>query len=395
MRWIWALVQKDLLQTYRDKLSFLFTFLLPVVFTLFFGFLFGGTGSSTLPVALVNLDSTGLATTQLLQILENSDVVALEQHEAEDAERAVADNRVAAALIIPAGFSSGTDIGDMVQVTVVRNLGSSGGQTAEQAIRQAAGRVTGARLAARTALEALLPGANPTGDPQQWAGALGVAEAVMADPVLSTDVENSGTRAGEIPRGFDMSSPGMLVNWILFGLLGAAITLVIERQNGALRRLLTTRVRPWQIIAGKGGAMVAMTLVQQVVLIGLGQFAFGVDYLRSPGALVLTMITLSVMSAALGLLLATVLRSEAAVIAATVIVSMVLAALGGAWFPLEVTGSTFAAIGHVSPAAWVLDALRAIILRGWGVSQILPYLGAAWGYTAVFLGIALWRFRFE
>ena len=98
---------------------------------------------------------------------------------------------------------------------------------------------------------------------------------------------------------------------------------------------------------------------------------------------------------ALGLMLATLLRSEAALIAALVIVSMVLAALGGAWFPLEVTGPTFAAIGHLSPAAWVLDALRAIILRGWSVGQILPYLGAAWGYTVVFLGIALWRFRFE
>lgn len=395
MRWICALIQKDLLQTYRDKLSLLFTFLLPVVFTMFFGFLFGGVEGSSLPVAVVNQDPSGGTTAQLLKILENSDVVTLVQYDAKEAERAVADNRVAAALIIPRGFSSNTSSQETASVSIVRNPESSGGRTAEQAVRQAVGRVNGGRLAAQTALAALFPGIDPTDDPQRWSRALSAANAAMAKPALSIDLQSSGARAGEIPRGFDMSSPGMLINWILFGLLGSAITLVKERQNGALRRLLTTRVRPWQIIAGKGGAMITMTLAQQVILIGLGQFAFGVHYLRSPGALALTMITLSVMSAALGLMLATLLRSEAALIAALVIVSMVLAALGGAWFPLEVTGPTFAAIGHLSPAAWVLDALRAIILRGWSVGQILPYLGAAWGYTVVFLGIALWRFRFE
>lgn len=392
---IWALLQKDLVQNYRDKLAFLFTFILPVVFTMFFGFLFGGTDTSALPLAVVNHDQGGAAALRLVELLETSQVVSPRPYEAEDAERAVADNRAAAAVIIPAGFSAAVDGGDAPSITVVRLTGSTGGQTAEAAVRQATTTVTGARVAALVALQALLPDATAVSQPQEFAVALQSTEQSMSNPVLTLRTEDSGTRAGEVPRGFDLSSPGMLVNWILFGLLGAAITLVLERKNGALQRLLTTRVKPWEVIAGKGGAMMALTLVQQVVLIALGQFAFNVDYLRSPGALLLTMFTLSLMSASLGLMLASLLRSEGAVVAATVIVSMVLAALGGAWFPLEVTGPTFAAIGHVSPAAWILDALRGIIMRGWGVSQILPYLAAAWGYTVVFLGVAVWRFRFE
>lgn len=395
MRRVWALLGKDLLQNYRDRLAFLFTFILPVVFTLFFGFLFGGSNTSSLPLAVANLDPEGAAALRIIEMLESSEVVAPRAFEAEEAERAVADNRVAAALLIPEGFSAGMDAGDAPAVTVVRQMESSGGQTAEQAVRQVVSVVAGGRLAALVALRAVIPGAAPASHPTEWATALETAVGIMENPVLTLQVENSGTRIGETPRGFDMSSPGMLVNWVLFGLMGAAITLVLDRKSGVLQRLLTTRVRPWEVVAGKAGAMVALTLIQQVVLIGLGQFAFGVDYLRSPGALVLTMLTISILSASIGLLLASILHSEAAVISATVILAMVLAALGGAWFPLEITGPTFSAIGHISPAAWVLDALRGIIMRGWGIWQVLPRLGAAWGYAALFFGVAVWRFRFD
>jgi ABC-2 type transport system permease protein len=141
--------------------------------------------------------------------------------------------------------------------------------------------------------------------------------------------------------------------------------------------------------------MFIITMIQQVLLIGLGQLVFGVDYLRDPPALLLTMITLSAMASCLGLLLATVFRSEQAVIATTVIVSMVLSALGGAWFPLEVTGAGFTRIAHFVPTSWLLEAFRGIILKGWGVSDVLMPLGIVWMFTLVFFGLAAWRFRFE
>lgn len=393
---IQTLIAKDFRQTYRDKLSFLFTFILPLIFTAFFGFLFGGTGTSTLPVAFVSGKPADTATEELQRLLQESGVVTLIMYEdTEEAERAVASNRVAAAIVVPAGFAPAVNSDSHADVVLVRNLGSAPGQTVEQTVRQSLRRLVGARLAALTAYRSLFEQDSPREDGESWNAALLAAKVSLGNPPLIRLVENSGARANEIPRGFDHASPGMLVNWILFGLLGASITLVLERQNGALRRLLTTQVTRWHIIAGKCGAMMALTIVQQIVLIAVGQFAFGVDYLRSPAALVLTMITVSLLSAGLGLMLAATLKTEGAVIAATVLTSMLLAALGGAWFPLEVTGHTFAAVGHISPAAWVLDAFRGIILKGWGIGQVVPKLAPAWGYACAFLGIAIWRFRFD
>ena len=372
MRRVWALLGKDLLQNYRDRLAFLFTFLLPVVFTLFFGFLFGGSNTSSLPLAVANLDP-GCCGPQIIEMLESSEVVAPRAFEAEEAERAVADNRVAAALLIPEGFSAGMDAGDAPAVTVVRQMESSGGQTAEQAVRQVVSVVAGGRLAALVALRAVIPGAAPASHPTEWATSLETAVGIMENPVLTLQVENSGTRIGETPRGFDMSSPGMLVNWVLFGLMGAAITLVLDRKSGVLQRLLTTRVRPWEVVASKAGAMVALTLIQQVVLIGLGQLlsAWTTCAARSPGAHYAHHLhTLRLHRAVAGI--DPSLRSGGDFGYGDLGHG---ASFGGAWFPLEITGPIFCHRSHIPGSVGVGRTARDHHAWLGDLGRVLPRLG--------------------
>ena len=155
---------------------------------------------------------------------------------------------------------------------------------------------------------------------------------------MSTKVVEAGAAAGQTPSGFVLSSPGMMVNFILFSLMTAGIALIVERQNGTLQRLMTTRLRRWELIGGKAAGMFLLTFVQQALLIAVAQLFFGVDYLRDPAALLVMMVSLSLVASTLGLLLASVLKSEQALIATTVLVSMAIAALSGAWFPLEIAG---------------------------------------------------------
>ena len=105
------------------------------------------------------------------------------------------------------------------------------------------------------------------------------------------------------------------------------------------------------------------------------------------------MLSLSVLASSLGLLISSVFRSEQAVIATTVIAAQLLAALAGAWFPLEITSAGFSRAAHILPTAWVVDSLHGIILRGWGVLDVLGPLGFVWIWAVVFFGLAVWRFR--
>jgi ABC-2 type transport system permease protein len=105
------------------------------------------------------------------------------------------------------------------------------------------------------------------------------------------------------------------------------------------------------------------------------------------------MVSLSLLAASFGLLISSLFRSEQAVIATTVICAQLLAAMGGAWFPLEITSATFSRVAHFLPSAWVMDSLHGIILKDWGVAQILHPVGIVWIWIVALFAVAVWRYR--
>jgi ABC-2 type transport system permease protein len=393
----WILARKDLLQTVRDKLSFIFILLMPLAFTLFFGLLFGG-GSDRLPLAVNDADG-GAAAKQLLAALQTSDVVKVTVESVADAEKAVDDNKAAVALLIPKGYSADLTAGKKATLTVVSTEGSSGAATAASEIRSLAGEQVAVELAARAAAQSVWSTRSMPAGAEQGVIALSAAQArsvtaqALAHPAATVKVVQAGTAAGQVPTGFVLSSPGMLVNFIMFSLVTAGVALIVERRNGTLQRLMTTRVRRWELIAGKAAGMFLLTFVQQMLLLGVGQLFFGVDYLRDPVALLAMMVSLSLVASTLGLLLAAVLKSEQALVATSVIVSMSVSALSGAWFPLEITGPAFQFVGHLLPTAWILDGLRGIVVRGFDVADVLPALGVSVAWAAGLFVLAVWRFR--
>jgi ABC-2 type transport system permease protein len=393
------LAGKDLRATARDKLSFIFIILMPLAFTAFFGLLFGG-GSDVdkLPLAVWDADG-GQAAKQLVSALEQSPVVRVELKDGGEFERWMADERAAAGLAIPKGYSEAVASGEKAGLTIVATPGASGGSTVASAVRSLAGEQVTVELAARAAAQAIwstrsVPAGSLDGAAAETAArARPAVQQALVRPAVSSKVVEAGAAAGQTPSGFVLSSPGMMVNFVLFSLMTAGIALIIERQNGTLQRLMTTRLRKWQLIGGKAAGMFLLTFLQQVLLIGVAQLFFGVDFLRDPAALFVMMVSLSLVASTLGLLLAAVLKSEQALIATTVLVSMAMAALSGAWFPLEITGETFQTVGHVLPTAWILDGLRGIVVRGFDVADVLPALWVSVAWAAGFFVVAVWRFR--
>jgi len=388
---IFTLARKDLLETTRDRLSAIFIVIMPLAFTSFFGLMFGG-GSDRLPLALHDGDR-GPQARGLVAALERSDAVRVVRKGAAEFESWMADDRAAAGLLIPEGFSRAVREGEPAELTVVSDPTSSGAQAAAAEIRAVAGRLVAADRAATVGVRAARAGDGDGGPVEAPATARAVAAQTMEDPAVSLKTVQAGQAAGQIPTGFVLSSPGMLVNFIMFSLLTAGIALIMERRNGTLRRLMTTRVRRWELIAGKMAGMFALTFLQQILLIGVGQFAFGVDYLSDPLALLLMMVALSLVASSLGLLLACLLTSEQALVAGVVIVSMSVSALSGAWFPLEITGPAFQTVGHLLPTAWILDGLRGIVAQGFGAGDVLPAFSVALAWSAGLFAVAVWRFR--
>jgi ABC-2 type transport system permease protein len=359
----------------------------------------------------VDLDGSRLSQA-LLDSLKASAVVRLVEHKPSAAERLdkkVRDADLAAAMIIPEGYGDSLLTGDPVRFTVIQ-ANDPAGQTALSEIQAAGARLAGAAQAARLSMQAvddqarLLPGDVQTlpDEParQQFlSNAVDQALAAWENPPLTLEVRQSGTDAEPTStptqNGFLHMSPSMMVQFAIAGLIGSASLLVVERKSGALRRLLTTRIARTEIILGHYLAMAALILAQLAILVVFGQLALQVPFFRHPAATLVTILATALWTAALGLLIGTVAKTQEQAVLFSIIPMFVLAGVGGAWMPLEYAGKTFQAIGHLLPTAWAMDALENITIRGVGLESVLLPSAVMLAYAVGLFGLAAWRFRFE
>ena len=302
-----------------------------------------------LAVGWINLDKDGVLSTSLRADLERSEVLRLEETTPEQAGRLVQSGKLAAVLTIPAGFSQKTLGGEVVYLNLLADQATANGAAAEQAVRSAVVRALSAAETARLATN-LLHDSWAAVDATFTERAAKAASRAWQTPVLGFTLEKAlGENQASSPTNdnpFNQTSPGMIVQFAIFGLINSAMLLVLERQTGCLPRLLTTSMRRAEIIAGHLLAMFVVSFLQEMILVLVGQFAFGADYLRQPLATLIVMVALALWAASLGMLIGALARGEDQVILYAMAGMFLFSALGGAWFPLEGVGRTFAAIGH-------------------------------------------------
>ena len=404
------------MQILRDRRAVVFLLLMPLAFTLFFGLAFsgmGGGGDARLQVGVVDADGGPLAV-RLVQALSASGTVRPEP--LDEIRQAYADELVrrgdeAAVLTVPPGWGAALRSGAPRPLELVADTGSATGLAAQRAIQATVDRFLAAERTAATATTLLASSSQLTRDALHDR-ALDLALAAWQDPpvqVAATVADandaaraedgtgGSGTNGTETGTGafganpYDQASPGMIVQFAVYGLLLSAMVLVIERKEGAHARLLGTPVPRVAVVAGHGLAMVSVVLAQILVLEAFGQFALGVHYLRHPWATLALTLALALWSASLGMLIGAFARSEQQVVASGLLAMFFFSGLGGAWFPLEITGPTFTAVGHLTPTAWAMDAYRAILLRGGALSGVVIPLLVLLGFTALFFALAVAR----
>lgn len=384
---------KDLKQFLRDFKTFMFLLFLPILFTFLFGYAFGGfggggAGDTRLPVGFQNRDDRWvsaelgdlLAASQVIRLVEAGDA------SFSDLEARVVQGELVAAVIVPEGYGRALLADKTARLIVIADSGGAAWVSVEAELLRLAGRLDGA---VRTAaiMEALDAGRLPF-----EYGFEEILSAWEAPPISVIETTSSAlTGADESFQALAHTAPGMMLQFAIAGLLTCAQVIVTERRSRTLQRLLTTAVRRVDVLLGHYLAIYALLLAQFAILIAFGQVVLKIDYLRAPGAIALVAACSAMCIAALGLLIGVVARNEEQAISFSLIPMFVFSGLGGAWVPLEVTGETFAMIGHVSPVAWAMDGFKNVVIRGFGLEAVLLPSAALLAYTLVFFSLAVWR----
>ena len=388
---VFDIVQKDLMQLLRDFRTFLFLLIMPIAFTLLFGFAFGAfsaPGDSRIPVGFLDEDDS-VPSREMHEMLLGSEVLRLQggAHQTrESLDALVADEKLAAAVIVPDGYGKAMLAGKAARLVVVGDAGSPAWTTVEAEILSFASRLEGGVRAAT-----LLEGVDAERMPFDY-GLERTLDAWEDPPISMQESTSDAVRGASGPRAaLAHFAPGMMLQFALSGLLTAAQVIVTERRSRTLQRLLTTAVRRVHIVTGHYLSMFGLIFTQFAVLILFGQFALGIDYLREPAAVLLVAFAAALCIGAFGLLIGMVAKGEEQAAVLAIVSMFVLSGIGGAWVPLEVTGETFRAVGHISPIAWAMDGFENIVARGFGLeSAFLPAAVLA-AYALVLFGLAAWR----
>jgi ABC-2 type transport system permease protein len=398
---------KDFYQLFKDWKPIIFLVVAPILFTLMFGFMFGGFGGQSegdtrLPLT-VQIDEETALTEALLTSLESSKVLRVELAEPDanqaDLRQSVLDGDTVAALLVPTGFSQQIRETGEVALTAVLDEASTAGMTAQQEIETVLSQMqTAADAAAQAALLFEQEAGSPTSTDVDavYNQTFDTAMAAWQSPpvtALSTQTTPEDSQQSGDENAFAQSLPGMMAQFAIASLMGAAEIIIQERKSGALDRMTSMAVPRGAVLAGHWLAMFGLIFLQFIVLVAFGQIFLRLDFLAAPLATLLLSLASCAFVASLGLLIGVLAKMPEQSTIFALIPMFVFSGLGGAWVPLEFLGESVQKIAHFTPVYWIMTGFRDVLLRGAHLSDVWPSILALLGFSALFLVPAVLLFK--
>lgn len=354
LRQAWLLAMNDLRLTVKDKTSLVWMLIFPVALMWFFGESFSG-GPDGPPKISLTVDDRdhGWLARALVDELEDEQV---SLYELVDGDGETPRIRT---LVLPEGLTAGALAGrrQTVRLEVDPDADRAFGMGAEIHVRRAIVRVLGRLLETRIA----------AGDEEAENR---YRELEKREQLVRLEVSAAG-EGDVIPSGYGQSVPGILTMIVLMmTLIYGGIFLILEKQQGMLRRQLSLPMTRGTVVAGKIAGRLMIAAVQIVLLLSAARFVFGFSLGTSPAGLALLTSTYAVAVACLSILLGAVLTTTEQASMVGWIASMVMAGLGGCWWPSEVMPEWLRTAAHVFPTAWAMDGFHALISFGRGVESV-------------------------
>jgi len=370
----------------QDKGDLAFSLLLPIVT---FALIYGAFGGQTLfeTTAYVVDEDEGAYSSIILEQLEAVEGVDVELITTSQADTKLERSDVLLVLHIPDGFSEALTSGEKTQL-VFRQRGNAGqeGQIVANIIRGVAEEINQEFQVHRQVSDSL----QGKGIPED------LIEVVVQEfldkerrqPVVGVVEETLGGS----PDFVNSFLPGIVTMYVLFAVAMAARVIVEERRKGTLERLLTTRLSVGQLFLGKFFASISRGFVQTLILFGLSYAVFQIfTPLSFLASLVIALIFTGTASA-VGLIIASIARSEDGATWIAVVFSVITFMIGGTFFEIA-EGTTLYTISRISINSYANKAFDIIIAQGGSLADVGPELGILAGVMVV--GLIISRLIFK
>ncbi|MDM7998474.1 MAG: ABC transporter permease [Dehalococcoidia bacterium] len=347
----------------HDRRTVALMFLAPAVAMCVFGLAFSGDVKDVNAV-VVNQDNATISVSQA--VISNLDEEVLNityLNDVEEAVRRVKNGDAYAAIIFPEGFTE--------SLLMKRANPSYPGDTTIR-VRADKSNFNVANAITKCVSEAVLKTAQQAGQ----------------DLPMSVDAEDA--IYGKGAKFADFFVPGVMAFAVfLLTTLLTLISFVGERTTGNLERLQSTPLRESELVLGYAIAFSIIGMLQTIVLLVIGVAAF---HIMIVGNIVLAFVVialLAVVSLSLGILLSSLAKREAQAIQFFPLIILPTFLLAGIFWPVEAIPQWLRPLSYAIPPSYAVDAIRSVMLRGWGIGGIWIDIVALCGFAAAFLAAAV------
>jgi ABC-2 type transport system permease protein len=366
----------------RDRSNIFFVFLFPIALILLIGVQFG---SGVPPIVGVHsAGATDLAETILANLERSSSIEVGVYQDGGSLIEAVERGRANAGVFLPESIDEAVAAGELVSIGFVARPDGFGAEL-ESIVASAVSEAMKPAGAARFA--GLETGVG-------YEGAIGPARRLSGSlPGVEVSVSYQGEALFPSSLGrFDLGAPQQLTLFVFITSLTGSAALILTRQLGVSRRMLSTPTPIGVLLVGESAGRFGVALFQGVYIMVVTLIIFGVDWGDPLGA-ALVLVAFCAVGAGAAMLMGSVFTNDQQAGGVAVVASIGLAALGGAMVPIELFPPTMQQIALLTPHAWALDAFAELVRRGGTVVDILPQLGILALYAGVLLSLATWRLR--
>jgi ABC-2 type transport system permease protein len=361
-----AMAHKEVVHILRDPQILAFALGMPVLLILLFGYAVSF-DVDHIPLVVIDQDHTQSSRELASEFYSSRtfEVVA-ERSEATEAEKLFRSNAARVALVIPRGFARKLSRGETAEAQLL--LDGADNTTASIAL----GYARAVSLAAsRENLEDVLGELEPP---------LSVRARVFFNPALRSAV---------------FLVPGLIVViLVMIAVMITALTVAREYEQGSMEQLFATPVGRLEVILGKLLPYFVIGLVQVLLVLTVGVMLFDVP-INGSVPLLFALSSVFLLAALMQGLFISVITRHQMVASQVAAISTFLPALllSGFIFPIENMPIALQALTAILPPQYFVRPLRAILLRGNGISVIWPDLLALFGFFVIFVLLAVARFE--
>ncbi len=429
---IYAMTLKEFKVLLRDRGAFSMLFIQPIAFILVMTIALQGvfdSGGSNNPISLlvVNQDQGAIAGQVIANLRSAGGLALTEKQNGQPVTRAQAEDLIAAraysvAVVFPADFSdrilaaasdpAGTASAEKAIVSLIADptVGSQLlapvkgllegyiGRAAEAAqapiqVRNGFDQMASAAPAAQAGLIRDL-GVQFTAHMSDAGGSGGgaVTQNLGVDTQVVTPAKYQAART---PSSAEQNVPGYTIYGVFFIITTITSSLFREKSEGTFRRLQAAPISRAAILVGKLLPYYLLNLIQIALMLTVGIVVFHIGLGSHPLALVPVALATAAAATGLGMLVTGLGKTQEQAGSLSVILSIVLSALGGMMVPVYVMPAFMQKLSLAIPHSWALTGFQDVIVRGQGLAAVLPAVGVLMAFALVFWTVGLWRFRLD